>query len=196
MTRFCNRGGFSVLELLIAMLLSGGIFMAMLSVQKAVLNAQQREWRTRKLSADSLYALEAIKRSLRGASVLVEPAQGGSSGRLYGYINVNPDDLSARLVSDLPQEYFLYCFDSSSGTLYKYSGGYPPAWTFRSFYCGAPAERTQTREVLAGDMRNALVSYLFLRSATNSNLVNILYSLSYNSVKVTGDTSVSLQKCL
>lgn len=189
------RAGFSLAELVIAGALTGAVFMALLAVQKSVLLSQQKEWRARKLSADALYALEAMKSSMRRVSVIVDPEIDGSSDRLFGYINVNPADQS-KLTQGAPQEYFLYCFDSSTGTLYKYTGGYPPALTFFPFYCGKPPESSQTRETLAGGLQNALVSYLFLRTHSNSNIVNVNYSLSYNGERVSGDTSISVQKSL
>ena len=193
--RQMKRPGFTLTELVIAGALSGLVFMALLAVQKSVLFSQQNEWRARKLTVDSLYALEAIKSSLRLASIIVEPELNGASDRLFGYSNVNPQDHS-KLVQSEPQEYFLYCFDSTHGTLYKYQGRYPPAQTFLPFYCGKPPEETQNREILAGNMEAAAVTYLFSRSQSNSNIVNITYRLSYNTQKVEGYTAASIQKSL
>lgn len=190
------RSGFSLVEVIIAGGLSTFLFIALLSLQKTVLLAQQKDRRIRKLSSDSLYAIELIKSTMRRASVLVEPCINGSSDRLFGYVNVNPLDLSGRLVQVEPQEYFLYCFDQSSGAVYKYTGGYPPTLSFEPFYCGKPPGASQTREMVAGGMENAVVNYFFLRDPDNSAVINISYSFTIAGDTVAGDTAVSIRKSL
>lgn len=194
--KITSRSGFSLVELIVALVLVSFLSMAIFELAKNVIFSYSKEWKIRKLSGDSVYTLENIKSSVRSASVLVEPVVGGSTSRLLGYINVDPADLSGRLAQTEPQSYFLYCFSQDNGAIYKYSGDYPPTITFNSFYCGKPAETGQSMEVMAGEMKNAAVSYLFLRDPENLNIVNINYTLSLGGATVTGDTSVSLQKSL
>lgn len=190
-----GRGGFSLVELVLAGALALLVFAALLSVQTTVITRQQKEWRSSKFSTDALYAVEHIKNSLVRASVLVDPGSGAISSRLFGYINVNPDDGSA-LIKAAEQKYFLYCFSSDAGALYEYSGTYPPGLTLTPFYCGKPPEPGQTREILAGGLKNASVDYSFSRDPRNSNMVVISYSMSCGGVKISGNTAVSLQKSL
>lgn len=189
-----SRDAFTLAELVIAMALSALLFVTLFSLQKSVMVAQRRQSTIRKLSADSVYALELMKGSVRSASVLAEPGRDEISERILGYINVNPADMTGRLVSGNPQTYFLYCYDRSAGALYKYSGIYPVPVGFSLFHCGAfPASR-QARELLAGGLENVDVKYLFSRAATNRNAINISYSLSYGYQTVSGDTSISIQQ--
>jgi len=188
------KGAFTLMELIIALGLSTVLFMTLLSLVKSVTYAQRRESTMRKLSADSIYALELMKGSLRSASVVIRPAKGALSETILGYINVNPADMTGKILSGNPQAYFLYCYDPSAGALYKYSGGYPVPLSFTSFTCGNPEQSGQTRELLAGGLELAVVKYLFSRTVAAPNVINIGYSLSYAGKTASGETAVSLQQ--
>lgn len=188
------RGAFTLMELILALGLSTVLFVTLLSLVKSVIYAQRRESTMRKLSADSIYALELMKGSIRSASIIVQPAKGALSETVLGYINVNPADMSKMLPGD-PQTYFLYCYDPAAGALYKYSGAYPVPLSFSSFSCGNPAQSGQTRELLAGDLESAVVSYSFSRAAA-PNIINISYSLSHGGKTAGGETAVSVQQSI
>ena len=192
-----SRRGFSLVEMIIAGALVCVVMIAILSLQSFVLRGQQREWRMRKISGDAVYAVESIKGALRPASVIIEPAADGMpSGRLLAYINVDPSDMAGRLNQAAQQTYFLYCFDSASGELYKYSGAFPVPLSFTSFYCGKPPDGSTAKELVIGGFVNALVTYSFSRSSQNSNAVILEYSIKYHDEEFKGYTAMGVQKSL
>lgn len=191
------RKGLTLIELVFASTLSLSLLLAILSLQSSVMRAESREYQSRKLAADSLYCLSAMQRDLRSASVVVEPAVDGAPvQRLLAYVNVHPADMAARIVSGEPQRYFLYCFENESGTMYKYSGDYPPGLRFDPFKCGCAPSAGQTKDTIVSGLKNSLVSYSFVRLPQNSNSVNIIYRIASRDEEVKGSTAVSLQKSL
>lgn len=193
---FRTRRGFTLVELILAGALSMIVFSALLSVQQHVLVQRQRHSRAQKFSADAAYAVDCIKQSLRSASVVTEPEPAGGTGRLSGYENVNPLDLSSPLTAASPQKYFLYCFDPAAGALYKYSGAYPPAATFTAFYCGKPPGDSQERDTVINGFENAQVTYEFLRDTRNTNVLTLRYSFRYDADHIRGSTAFAIQKSL
>lgn len=182
------RGGFSLFELILASALMCVVLIAMLSVQAFVLRGQQKNWRIQKISSDAVYATDSITSALRGAGVGVsEPAATGMpSTRLLVYVYPTYGQST----------YFLYCFQDTTGELYKYSGPLPPPLSFTPFWCGKPPSWPTTRETVISGFKNAVVTFLFTRNPQNSNAVNINYSIKYHGEELKGYTSVSMQRSL
>ena len=104
--------------------------------------------------------------------------------------------MAGRLNQAAQQTYFLYCFDSASGELYKYSGAFPVPLSFTSFYCGKPPDGSTAKELVIGGFVNALVTYSFSRSSQNSNAVILEYSIKYHDEEFKGYTAMGVQKSL
>lgn len=192
-----KRCGVSLLELVIVSGILSILMMALLALQGFVVKVQQKHFRMRKMTEEVVVSLESIKKSMRSASVIVEPAPLGiASKRLMCYCNVNPSDMYSRVVASAPQTYFLYCFQNTEGILYKYSGSYPPASSFTPFWCGKPASKAQSREIVINGLRNATVEYYFTRDSKNSNAVNVDYHIWAQGDQIRGATGISVQKSL
>lgn len=192
-----HRRGYTLVELIIASTLGFSAVLVMLSLESSVLRASAREFVARKLSSDMMYSLHLVRRDLQATSVISEPASDGvPTNRLLAYINVNPGDLSSRIVQAEEQQYVLYCFDSTLGNLYKYSGAYPPGLSFTPFTCGCAPTNTQNRDLLVSGLENAAVSFSFVRMAHNPNAVNILFRAAARGQEVSGYTAVNHQNSL
>lgn len=191
-----KKPGFTLAELLFAVFLTTALFIALLSLQTSVISSQYRMMSATKLSGDDAYTSERMKQDLRSASVIVEPASGGSSSVLKGYINVSPLDPSSRVIPNRPASYFIYCTAADGKTFYRYGGSMPAPLVLVPFLCGNAANATQTRETLisAADMNAPM--YMFFREANSGNVIREEHRICSGKENVSGKRSMQIQGSL
>ncbi|MDD2805390.1 MAG: prepilin-type N-terminal cleavage/methylation domain-containing protein [Elusimicrobiales bacterium] len=189
-----SRRGFTLVELIVASALSALVVMAILSLQTGVIGAQQRQIINSKLAGGAARAAEALKRDIRAASVIIEPAGAATANTLVGYANVNPLDLTTPLLSSEPAVYFKYCTDSTGTSFYRYSGTVPIPISFVPFVCGQAPASGQTREILISNA--ASLTYLFGIGAANKNVLEVSYLALSAKEKVSGSFRAQFQRGL
>ncbi|MBI3300196.1 MAG: hypothetical protein HYZ75_18670 [Elusimicrobia bacterium] len=196
------QGGFTLVELILAVFLSTMVLTAMMGVQQFATRGQSNVLARVRLNGHAVYALESVRRSVYGASTLVVPSTGAVSTLLTGHENVDPLDGSP-LDAAAPLTYFHFCLtDAAPKSLYRYAGELPvPAIT-----CGQ-APPSGAFELIAGQPGGTpgdalAVNVLFSRVSGAKNLLEYQYSLSYPknvvraAVESRGVTQIATQEAL
>ncbi len=181
MTR-AREGGFTLVEMTIALTLISVVFVAILDVMWPVIQTQATIYRYQLVQSEALLALKAVKTETAQASYLIAPAPGSSSDDLRGCANYSAA-LGGAIDSSQPVRGFQICMDGAS--LYRYSGTVcPMALTV----CG-----TGQPELLANKLTHETGQpSIFVRPA-NQNTVEIHYAATGTGTSQIIDTAFAVQ---
>lgn len=166
------EGGFTLLELVVAMALFAVVGTAVAEVYTAAYaNA------TKRFSEASFYDSNTLLRAalvsaVDGATYIQRPGPGGFDDALVVWTNLD-DDGAMPLVPGDPVRFAELCLDRASGAVYLYRGDSgPPA----AGQCGSDDSRWQRTPIVQGG-RPTVEGWRFSRAA-EANRVRLAFSLS------------------
>ena len=167
---------------------------AMLSLQTFVLNGHVKQRRREIIFTQTVYSVKLLARSMQDASFIRRPDIGQVNAKeVQGYYNTNRLDNTPLQAG--AQSYFLYCVNADGNKIYKYTGTVPEPLTFFPFYCGKPAEASQTRELLVDAAAGSLfIDWNFSRPS--ASLLHVDYVVRSGSEELRGSSDLHVQQSL
>lgn len=189
MTR--DRRGFTLVEVIIAVLLGSMIIMALASIFGTAFRSQSAEF-SREINVDSVLAsYRSIVGSVENATRVVLPAIGGQSNVLRGCTNFSVS-ANQRIVAANPIRWFNFCVDATGNMWYAWTDtqlncavGAPPSCGAAGAYAGGQVMQVGRRVFLppglAGQDRRGTNciggNQLFCRRANARNVIQLHYQV-------------------
>ena len=190
-----KRGGFSLLEVIVAGFFSAIAFAAVLSLQSFVLNNHIKQWRRHKALNQTIYALKLLHRDIAEATYLEAPEIGKLNAKiLIGYINVSSSDKTAKIVENQPQSYFLYCVNASGDKVYRYTGDFPVP--LLNFNCGETPFSGDWNLLVDSSDGGSYLEWSFWRPEGISNSVSVRYLARCGDAEISGVATAQIQKSI
>jgi prepilin-type N-terminal cleavage/methylation domain-containing protein len=196
MTR-SREAGFSLIEIMVALALSGLLFAAIISIQGTVLRSQSRVFGQTIAGNQSSTAMKAFQLFAGAASFIQAPAPGNYATAATLWENF---DGAEAIDPASPARFHHFCVkpsgsDPAIGHLLLYEGsGYPMA----PVTCGnAVAGMTMT--LISGGVAGTTIAPLFYRPLGEDNLIQFQYSVNmpasggHDSVSISGQSQIEIQ---
>jgi prepilin-type N-terminal cleavage/methylation domain-containing protein len=206
-----DAGGFTLVELLIAVILFAVVAASMVAIEQMGLRRQAASLGESTADSNANAAGRVLRRELSSISYIETPPSGTLSTQLRVWENVNPGPGSGAgttLASGLRRFKYFCVLSVSGGTpqqvrddLLFYSGDYPAAsaWPMPAIVCGADPPAGAQRVMVAGGVTGMSVAATFNRPL--NNLLQVGYVLTLNranrpTVTVNHTTEVTLRGSL
>lgn len=176
-----NAGGFTLLELIIALSISSIVLIGSFSMLSSMVQYEVEGMRKGSVNGWSLASLVAMNREIEGASVLVYPTAGGSADALVVCSNWSRlmNTTGGAPLGAGPTRIYTYCWDAASNALRRMNppgagscpgvGYTPPACTVGSY--GSDSL------IATGVYRDASNNFIFTADPATAGTVRIRYTV-------------------